>query len=73
MLWIVAAAASAHVSAQPPARQPAAQLQARASVRIMRAASLDFAAGTAGGIPSTMRTRVRIGEATYPARIIEFE
>ena len=74
MFWIVAAAVSAHASAQQPARSPAVPLvQARATVRIMRAARIDFVAGTTGETPAATRTRLRIGEATYPARIIEFE
>jgi hypothetical protein len=74
MFWIVAAAASAQVNAQQPARSPAAPLvQARATVRILRAARLDFTSGTTSEMPATTRTQIRIGEATYPARIIEFE
>ena len=74
MFWCAAAVLASQSIAQQPPRAPATPVvQATASVRILRAARLDFTNATAGETPSTTRTKVRIGEATYPARIIEFE
>jgi hypothetical protein len=74
MFWLIAVSIAAHSDAQPISRAPATPAaQAIASVRILRAARVDFRSGVTGEVPAKIRPRLRIGEATYPARIIEFE
>ena len=70
MFWIAAAVASAATSS-PLAHAPV--VQARASVRILRATRLSFDEQSSKGTPPLRPAQVRLGGVPTPAKLIEFE
>ena len=70
MLWLAVAAFTASTPSHPA---PLVAVQAKATVRIMSGARIDFAGNGGPDLPRPRQTVVRTNGTIQPAHLIEFE
>jgi len=73
MLLLVAAAAALSAPQSAPRAQPAVAVQARATVRIVRAAVIRFGGQRNVDVPAPRSAQIRTIDGPKLARLIEFE